>query len=182
MKRKTAKELLGDSFRELAAGKTIDKITIRDIAQNCGYSSATFYRHFKDKYDVIAWDYARNVESILEKAGKGGHSWRNVLEETAAYYEKERSYLMNLFLHTEGYDSFLRNMTDINFESMKKIILRASGRKALEPDTEMLIRGYCSGTVNLTSEWLFGRYDIRSKELADIYEKLVPRALEEWLL
>ena len=34
--------------------KSIDKITVKDITENCGYSSATFYRHFKDKYDLIA--------------------------------------------------------------------------------------------------------------------------------
>ncbi|MBQ8973356.1 MAG: TetR/AcrR family transcriptional regulator, partial [Clostridia bacterium] len=55
MKRKTAKDILADSFREIAQNKPVDKITIREIAQNCGYSSATFYRQFKDKYDLIVW-------------------------------------------------------------------------------------------------------------------------------
>ena len=57
MKRKTAKELLAESFRELAQDRDIDKITVQDIAKNCGYSIATFYRQFRDKYDLIAWDY-----------------------------------------------------------------------------------------------------------------------------
>ena len=42
MKRKTAKEILADSFHELAKDRQIDKITVREIAANCGYSSATF--------------------------------------------------------------------------------------------------------------------------------------------
>jgi len=54
MRRKTAKEILAESFRELAESKSVDKITVRDITQNCGYSAATFYRHFQDKYDLIA--------------------------------------------------------------------------------------------------------------------------------
>ena len=49
MKRKTAKELLAESFRELAEQKSVDKITVREIAENCGYSPATFYRQFRDK-------------------------------------------------------------------------------------------------------------------------------------
>lgn len=44
MKRKTAGELLAESFRELAETKSIDLITVREIAGNCGYSPATFYR------------------------------------------------------------------------------------------------------------------------------------------
>ncbi len=61
MKRKTAKEILTASFQEIAAVKGIDKITIQEIVDNCGYSPATFYRHFKDKYDLIAWEHTRSA-------------------------------------------------------------------------------------------------------------------------
>ena len=36
MKRKTAKEILADSFRELAEKKPVDKITVPEIVENCG--------------------------------------------------------------------------------------------------------------------------------------------------
>ena len=58
IQRKTAKELMADSFKELAHKKNIEKITVKDVVENCGYSPATFYRHFRDKYDLIAWDYS----------------------------------------------------------------------------------------------------------------------------
>ena len=70
MKRKTTKEILAESFRELAQTKNIDKISIQDITDNCGYSPATFYRHFKDKYDMIAWDHTKGVSNIMGKIGK----------------------------------------------------------------------------------------------------------------
>ena len=76
MKRKTAKEILAESFREIADKKPINKITVRDITDNCGYSSATFYRHFKDKYDLIAYDYMTRIESINEKIGNDGYKWK----------------------------------------------------------------------------------------------------------
>ena len=66
MKRKTPKEILTASFQELAAVKSIDKITIQEIVDNCGYSPATFYRNFKDKYDLIAWEHTRAVAEIVE--------------------------------------------------------------------------------------------------------------------
>ena len=57
MKRMSTKEILAESFKELAQTKSIDKITIKDITDNCAYSPATFYRNFKDKYDLIAWEH-----------------------------------------------------------------------------------------------------------------------------
>ena len=67
MKRKTAKEILADSFRELTERNPANKITVKDITENCGYSTATFYRQFRDKYDLIAWDYSRRYKDILDR-------------------------------------------------------------------------------------------------------------------
>ncbi len=79
MKRKTTKEILAESFREVAEHKSIDKITVRDITENCGYFPATFYRQFKDKYDLIAWDYTWELKAILSRASGSKTEWRDVL-------------------------------------------------------------------------------------------------------
>lgn len=105
MKRKTAKEILAESFRELAKKKNIDKITVRDITENCGYSPATFYRQFKDKYDLIAWAYTRDLEEIMNHIAFDENSWKKVLVDAANYYYKHKDYLSNLLLHTSGYVS-----------------------------------------------------------------------------
>ena len=65
LRKKTAKELLADSFRELAERTGVHRITVKAIADNCGYSLATFYRCFRDKHDLITWDYARQVNEIV---------------------------------------------------------------------------------------------------------------------
>ena len=181
MKRKTAKELLADSFRELAAEKNIDKITVRDVVENCDYSTATFYRHFKDKYDLIAWDYSRDIERIIDQVGKNQASWQQALSDAAAYYESNKGYLQNLLLHTTGYDSFLRYMNEINHDSLKERILLASGLNELDEKTEMFIRCYCLGTVNLTCEWILGKYNVQKDDLVDIYEKALPEPLHQYL-
>ncbi len=96
-----------ESFRELASKKSIDKITVKDITSNCGYSSATFYRQFQDKYDLIAWDYANKTERVLNQIGRDDFEWRDALRETAIRYQKEKDYLSNLLLHTSGHDAFI---------------------------------------------------------------------------
>ena len=47
IRRKTTKEIFGESIHELAEKKPLDKITVREIVENCGLSSATFYHHFQ---------------------------------------------------------------------------------------------------------------------------------------
>lgn len=182
MKRKTAKELLLDSFLELAETKSIDKITVREITQNCGYSPATFYRHFRDKYDLIAWSHAASVARIMEQIGVDGYQWKETLLEGAHNFDRYKEVLANLFLHTHGQDSFVRYMTDINFNALKKHILAVSGASELEEKTEMYVRIYCLGTVNLTCEWILGRYRATPEELAEVFEHSLPAPLHQYLL
>ena len=59
------REILAEAFRELAGSKPVDKITVPNIIENCGYSKTTFYRLFKDKYDLMAWDYAQRLQAIV---------------------------------------------------------------------------------------------------------------------
>ena len=139
MKRKTAKEILAESFIELAHTKTIDKITVKDITENCGYSSATFYRQFKDKYDLIAWSYTQDIRSIVDKLEYTEGSWKQVLTEVAKYFDKHRDYLSNLLLHTNGYDSFVNNMAQIHYERLRFLILKVAPENKLDVMTEMYI-------------------------------------------
>ena len=88
MKRKTAREILAESFREIADNKPVDKITVPDIVENCGYSKTTFYRLFKDKYDLMAWDYAKGVREIMAKTGKDDYEWKTTLIEGALLFNE----------------------------------------------------------------------------------------------
>lgn len=180
MKRKTAKEILAESFRELAREKNIDKITVRDITQNCGYSPATFYRQFKDKYDLIAWAYTKDLEEIMQQISFDETSWKKVLMDATIYYQKHKDYLSNLLLRTSGYVSFFRYMSDINYNSLKNTVEK-SQNSSRDEKTDMYIRLYCQGTVALTCDWILGKYHASPEELAEIYENSLPEPLKKYL-
>ncbi|MBR1633494.1 MAG: TetR/AcrR family transcriptional regulator C-terminal domain-containing protein [Lachnospiraceae bacterium] len=181
MKRKTTKDILADSFRELAEHKTIDKISVKEIVQNCEYSTATFYRHFKDKYDLIVWDYTQSHRAIMDRLQEDGYRWRRTLLDSAAYFEEHKEYLTNLLLHTNGYDSFVRNMTEIHYDSFRRWLLQSAGVDTLDVKTRMYMRLYCHGAIGLTSEWILGKYEASPEELAEIYEKSLPSPLRQYI-
>ena len=49
----TSKELIQTSFRRLLFAKSLDKITVRDIVEDCGLTRNTFYYHYEDIYDLF---------------------------------------------------------------------------------------------------------------------------------
>lgn len=181
MKRKSTKEILAEAFREVAEEKPVDAITVKDITENCGYSPATFYRQFKDKYDLIAWDYSRKVGQIMEQVGEDGYAWRDSLYEGIRYYAEERDYLSNLFQHTNGLDSFLRNMIAINDHHLSACVMRSMNVDKLDVMTAMYIHLYCHGTVAMVCEWVNGEYAVTAEELAEAFEKSLPEPLKNVL-
>ena len=80
-------------------------------------------------------------------------------------------------MHTSGLDSFIGYMREINYASLKNVVLRMSGLTALDEKTDMLIRTYVMGTVQLTCEWILGRYRADKETLAQVYELALPEPL-----
>ena len=45
---------LANAMKELLVHTPVDKITVKQIVDQCNVTRPTFYRHFKDKYDLIS--------------------------------------------------------------------------------------------------------------------------------
>ena len=66
------KQIIARSLKQLMQKTPLDKITVSEIAGNCGLNRHTFYYHFIDKQDLVRWifefDISRQVElpSITE--------------------------------------------------------------------------------------------------------------------
>ena len=181
MKRKTSKEILAESFREVAERKNIDKITVKDITENCRYSPATFYRQFRDKYDLIAWDYTRELKNILSKMDGSKAEWQNALLSVSHFFHDRKHYLANLFLHTSGLESFMGYMQEVHFHRLKDIVEKASGSSSVDALTEMYIRLYVLGAVQFTCEWILGKFEATAEELAMVFVQAFPAPLQKYL-
>ena len=62
----TTKRALAASLKHLLLQKPLNKITINDIAEDCGISRMTFYYHFKDIYDLVEWTCVEDGTRALE--------------------------------------------------------------------------------------------------------------------
>ena len=44
--------------------KSLDKITINELAEDCGISRMAFYYHFKDIYDLVEWSCLEDAQKV----------------------------------------------------------------------------------------------------------------------
>lgn len=61
------KRALEQSLKNLLLKKPLNKITINDIAEDCGINRMTFYYHFKDIYDLVEWSCLEDARKALDK-------------------------------------------------------------------------------------------------------------------
>ena len=62
------KKQMAEALKTLMTQKSLQKITIQEIADSCGMNRYTFYYHFKDIYDLLAWMFQEETLSLIQKS------------------------------------------------------------------------------------------------------------------
>ena len=181
MKRKTTKEILAESFMELSESRPISKITIADITENCSLTSPTFYRYFRDKYDLMSWIYVTEAQKNVDKIGRDGYLWKDTLLDGLRYYAGNRKYMVNALKHTSGRDSFINQMTEMDIGYITDEVRKKIGTKTIPKDLAAMIKIYCYGTGQYLCEWLMDSESAPCEEVAAVMEASIPEKLKPYL-
>ena len=61
--------LFAQSIKDLMAKQSLDKMTVTDIVKHSGMTRQTFYRYFKDKYDLVNWYFEKLADKSFRQIG-----------------------------------------------------------------------------------------------------------------
>ena len=181
MQRKTTKEILAESFKELAEKKPINKITIADITGNCGMTPPTFYRYYKDKYDMISWIYMTGLQKITEQIGCDGYGWQDAVRDIGRFRVENRSYALNAIKHTRGRDAFAGTMGQIHAEALTNVVQKSFPGKELPLDIVTMIKVFSYGVCRLSIEWLLDPPPLTPEKCAELSANCMPEGLKPYL-
>ena len=181
MQRKNTKELLGESFRELVKQKPVNKITIANITGNCGMTQPTFYNHFRDKYDLMAWIYVTDSQKIMRQIGQDGYQWRDTLLDGMFSFAEHRNEFLNVFTHTGGREAFLGYMMRANTDLLCTEVRKKLMMENIPEDILLMIKIYCYGTVAYICEWIADNMPVSPEQAAAVMEKCLPEPLKPYL-
>lgn len=112
---------LAESLKNLMVTKTFGRIYVSDIAGYCGLTRQAFYYHFKDKFDLMNWIFAKETAYIVSSCQASGN-WTEGYQELCNYVHRNKAFYMNA-LNTTGQNSF----QDYLYEYINSIILRELG-------------------------------------------------------
>lgn len=147
------KRAIEASLKNLLLKKPFDKITINDIAEDCGISRMTFYYHFKDIYDLVEWACEEDAKKILE--GKDDYkTWTqgflNLFEEVL----KNKPFILNVY-RSVGREQVENYLYKIVYDLLLNVVEeKAQGMTVHDEDKEFIADFYKYAFVGLMLDWV----------------------------
>ena len=152
------KRALEQSLKNLLLKKPLTKITINDIAEDCGINRMTFYYHFKDIYDLVEWSCLEDARKALEEK-KTYETWQQGFIQIFEAVRENKPFIMNVYrcVHREQVEKYLKPLVDNLLLGV--INEEAAGMTVRDEDKSFIAQIYSYMFVGLMLDWV--RDDMR---------------------
>ena len=169
----STKEALGTALKKLLELKPIDKITVKDLVEECGVNRQTFYYHFDDVYDLLEWVFEEDANRVLPQEIHYDE-WRENVVLFFRYLYDNRSFVLNIF-NSQNRSYLLRYFKRrLHYCIHGFAVIVADGMNIEWSDLEFVCEFYANGIVGLISQWL----DMNMELPPEVTEERCMRMLE----
>lgn len=149
----TTKRALAASLKKLLAKTPLDKITVTDIAEDCGLNRQTFYYHFQDIYDLVEWIYTSEASEALD-GKKTYDTWQEGFLHLFEYIRENRNFVVNTY-HSVSREFLERYLYQEAYGLLYGVVEeKAAGKNVRETDKAFIADFYKYGFVGLVLDWI----------------------------
>lgn len=147
------KKALASSLKSFLNQKTMDKITVTDIANDCGINRQTFYYHFQDIYALGEWLFANEINKALGN-DKGYDNWKQDLLKILLYVYDNKDMVLHTYhsLDREYLEGWLFSVFYNLFSYM--IHEQSEGIHISEDDKDFIANFYKYALTGLILDWI----------------------------
>lgn len=100
------KTAMANALKKIMAKKSLEKITVREIIEDCGLNRQTFYYHFQDIYDLVKWMFEQDIIVLLKK-GNRYITWDEGIRLIVSYI-KDNKRICTCVLNSMGQEQLQR--------------------------------------------------------------------------
>lgn len=149
----TTKQALEASLKQMMLKKPLDKITIRDITEDCGVSRMAFYYHFKDIYDLVEWSCVEDASRALQ-GKKTYDTWQEGLLQIFEAVLENRPFILNAF-RCISRDQMERFLFKLTYGLIRGVVEEKSqGVEISEADKSFIAEFYKYSFVGIMLDWI----------------------------
>ncbi len=165
---------LAEAMKTCMRTMPVEKITVKEIVQECGTTRQTFYRYFLDKYDLINWYFDKILLESFEHMGEGETVYEGLCKKFQ-YIEEEKLFFKAAFRNDQ--QNCLR---DHDFQLILAFYTKQIEEKTKEPISDnlrFLLEMYCQGSIYMTVQWVLGERKSTPQEMAKALVAAMPSEL-----
>lgn len=166
MKSKITKDMLAASLKKLLAHKTLDKISIKEITDDCGLNRQTFYYHFDDIYKLMDWLLKKEAVSIFLDQEEN-LMWQEGLTLLFDYITANRDMCLNA-LTSVGNEYIYRFFYDELYAIIRNNLENTKEDRPLdEKQKEQLAKYYVISLGSYIVAWMMGIVEETPEEITE---------------
>lgn len=165
---------LADAMKQCMKTAPVEKITVKEIVEACGITRQTFYRNFKDKYDLINWYFDKILLESFEHMGEGETIYEGLVNKFC-YIRQEKMFFRVAFKNDD--QNCLR---DHDFQLILQFYtekIEQNTQRQISDRVRFLLEMYCHGSIYMTVQWLLGQWKGTPEELASLLVAAMPEEL-----
>ena len=172
------KPLIADAFLKLSKEKNIDKITVKDIVDECGISRQSFYYHFQDILEVIEWSAEQAFQKLLARSMETDDAEAVFQDFIAA--SDEASAMLRKLLNSQKREQVERLMVRAVHTYLQEMIRRKGPLPEIPYEDAETALSFCTyGIVGLLLEYCEKKDVDRERLARQMYRLLTGRVAEK---
>ena len=149
------KYALAQSLKKLLSVRKLDKITVKDIVEDCGVNRQTFYYYFRDIYDLLEWNFQDAAEKLI-RSGLDQKDWRAGPGAVLEYLRENQALVWNAYhsISHEAVSNFLkRTLRPYILQAVQK---EAEGleRQPRQENMDFVADMHTLMAVGIITEWI----------------------------
>lgn len=169
------KQLFADKIMQLAKNKPIKDIQIKELCVLCGVERTTFYYHFRDKYDLVAWIFKQNY---IEEASRAETiNDERMIREMFHRLSMQKEFFLNA-LQDSSQNNLREYMLAFYIGIEEKVLCEYYHTDSLNEELLYEVRNYSFGCMGQTIDWLLGKNNLSAEKMAHYQYKFMPEELK----
>ncbi|TSI08273.1 TetR/AcrR family transcriptional regulator [Lysinibacillus sp. BW-2-10] len=166
------KKILATSLKALMKGKSLEKISIRELTENAGVNRQTFYYHFEDIYDLLKWTFQQETIQLLD-VHESTHVWQEGLLQLFRYLDENREICL-CALRSLGRDH-MKRFFYADIHNIFGRVVSEFGEKYEAPKEYMsfLTHFYTLSLGSLVESWLLDEMEQTPEEIIEMIDLFI---------
>lgn len=173
---------LAEALKCICGKKSLENITVSEIAAGAGVTRQVFYHYFTDKFELASWIHYvhlyQSVKSALEENPR--QMWRLTTKYWLKCMENNKVFYMNAF-QSVSQKEFQRIIRDFFFHAycwqMEQYIQRE-----LNQQEKFVLHLYLFGGMEEIYEWIAKGMPVPAEQMVNLLEAAMPEVIGKWIL